>query len=206
MPATWTNTVLPPGAILTAPSDGTIVRWRIVGASGGPFRLRVLTPDGETTYTGAGTGPAQNPTTSGTQTFPASLPIRTGQIVGFDNTGTMDTFASMAAPGATYTDWNPPLADSSTLPYTNPYGADYEIAFNADVRYCVVPALAGKKVGAAKRALAAADCALGEIVRPQKKARRKKAKFVRAESVAAGISISDTAPIALTLGKKHKHR
>ena len=37
MPATWTNTVLPPGGGLKSPSDGTIVRWRIVGASGGPL-------------------------------------------------------------------------------------------------------------------------------------------------------------------------
>ncbi len=66
-----------------------------------PFYLRVVAPVGGTTYTGAGTGPAQFPTTDATETFPASLPIRTGQIVGFDNAGTMDTFSSMAAPGAT---------------------------------------------------------------------------------------------------------
>jgi hypothetical protein len=209
MPSTWTNTVLPAGGTLTSPSDGTIVRWRIVGAGGGPFELRVLTPVGGTTYTGAGTGPPQIPTTDATETFPASLPIRAGQIVGFDNTGSMDTFASMAAPGATYTDWSPPLADGSTLPYTNPYGADYEIAFNADVRYCIVPPLTGMKLGAAKSALAAADCSLGRIVRPnkKKKAKRRKAKFVRAESVAAGTSISDSAPVDLTLGKKrHKKK
>ena len=183
------------------------MRWRIVGAGGGPFELRVLTPVGGTTYTGAGTGPPQIPTTDATETFPANLPIKAGQIVGFDNTGAMDTFASMAAPGATYTDWFPPLADGSSLPYTNPYGAGYEIAFNADVRYCVVPPLTGKKLGAAKQALAAADCALGRIVRPRKKAKRKKAKFVRAESVAAGSSISDAAPVDLTLGKKvHKKK
>lgn len=207
MPSTWTNTVLPPGGTLTSPSNGTIVRWRIVGAGGGPFELRVLAPAGGTAYTGAGTGPPQTPTTGGTETFPASLPITAGQIVGFDNTGAGDTFSSMAAPGATYTDWNPPLADGSSLPYTNPYGADYEIAFNADVRYCVVPPLTGKKLGVAEQALAAADCALGRIVRPKKKAKRKKAKFVRAESVAAGSSISDTAPVDLTLGKKrHKKK
>ncbi len=207
MPSTWTNTALPPGGTLTSPSDGTIVRWRIVGAEGGPFELRVLTPVGGTTYTGAGTGPPQIPTTDATQTFPASLPIKAGQIVGFDSTRAMDMFASMAAPGATYTDWNPPLADGSTIPYTNPYGADYEIAFNADVRYCVVPPLTGMKLGAARRALTAADCAVGRIVRPKQKARRRKAKVVRAESVAAGSSISDTVPIDLTLGKKgHKKK
>lgn len=206
-PSTWTNTVLPPGETLASPIDGTIVRWRIVGASGGPFQLRVLTPVGGTTYMGSGTGPAQVPTTNATQTFPASLPIRAGQIAGFDSSGTMDTFAFQVVPGATYTDWSPPLADGSALPYTNPYGAGGVIAFNADVRYCVVPAVTGKKLGAARRALAAADCALGKIVRPKKKARRKKARFVRTVSVAAGSSISDTAPIDLTLGKKrHKKK
>jgi hypothetical protein len=209
MPATWTNTVLRPGETLTSPSDGTIVRWRIVGATGGPFHLRVLTPVSGTTYTGAGTGPPQIPganPTDATETFPANLAIRAGQIVGFDSAGMMDTFSSLAAPGATYTDWNPPLADGSSLPYTNPYGADYELAFNADVRYCVVPALTGKKLGAAKRALAAADCALGKVARPKKKATRRRAKFVRAESVAAGTSISDTAPVDLTLGKKRQKK
>jgi hypothetical protein len=145
--------------------------------------------------------------TGTTETFPASLPIRAGQIVGFDDTGTTDTFSLMTVPGATYTDWNPPLADGSSLPYTNPYGAGAELAFNADVRYCVVPALTGRKLGAAREALAAADCALRKIVRPKKRARRRKAKFVRAESVAAGTSISDTAPVDLMLGKKrHKKR
>ena len=43
---TWTNTRLAPGANLTSPADGTIVRWRIVEATGGPFYLRVLTPVG----------------------------------------------------------------------------------------------------------------------------------------------------------------
>jgi hypothetical protein len=209
-PATWTNTVLPAGETLTSPRDGTIVRWRIVGATGGPFQLRVLTPVGGTTYTGAGTGPPQVPAanaTDTTETFPASLPIRAGQIVGFDSTGTTDTFSLTTVAGATYTDWVPPLADGSTLPYTNPYGAGAELAFNADVRYCVVPALIGKKLGAARRALAAADCALGRVVRPKKKAKRRKAKFVRAESVAAGTSISDTAPVDLTVGKKrHKKK
>ena len=117
---TWANTGLPPGANLTSPSDGTIVRWRIVGATGGPFRLRVLTPVGGITYTGAGTGPPQTPTTNATETFPANLPIKAGQIVGYDNTNNSDTIAFRTATGATYTDWNPALADGDTLPVYEP--------------------------------------------------------------------------------------
>ena len=202
---TWANTGLPPGANLTSPSDGTIVRWRIVEATGGPFRLRVLTPVGGITYTGAGTGPPVTPTTNATETFPANLPIKAGQIVGYDNTNNSDTIGFTTATGATYTDWNPALADGDTLPYTNPYGANGELGFNADVRYCIVPALTGTKIGAARQALAAADCTVGKIRRPTNKARRKKAKFVRAQSAVAGSSISDTAPIDLVLGKvRHK--
>lgn len=202
---TWANTGLPPGANLTSPSDGTIVRWRIVEATGGPFRLRVLTPVGGITYTGAGTGPPVTPTTNATETFPANLPIKAGQIVGYDNTNNSDAIGFTTATGATYTDWNPALADGDTLPYTNPYGANGELGFNADVRYCIVPALTGTKIGAARQALAAADCTVGKIRRPTKEARRKKAKFVRAQSAVAGSSISDTAPIDLVLGRvRHK--
>ena len=205
LPGTWANTSLPPGANLTSPVDGTIVRWRIVDTTGGPFQLRVLTPVGGTTYTGAGTGPPQTPTTNATETFPANLPIKVGQIVGYDNTNNSDMIGFTTAIGATYTDWTPPLADGSSLPYTNPYGANGEIGLNADVRYCIVPALTGTKIGAARQALTAADCAVGKIRRPTNKARRKKAKFVQAVSAVAGSSISDTAPIDLVLGKKrHK--
>jgi hypothetical protein len=199
---TWTNVALPPGETLASPVDGTIRRWRMIGPAGGPFRLRVLTPAGGTSYTGAGTGPPQTPTTNGTQIFPADLPINAGQIVGFDNLGTTDKVGVQLVTGATYTDWNPALADGESREYTNPYGGGAELGFNADVRYCVVPALAGKKLGAAKQALTAADCALGKITRPKKKAKRKKAKFVRGQSAAPGSSISDTAPIDLRLGKK----
>ncbi len=52
-----------------------------------------------------------------------------------------------------------------------------------------------------------ADCTLGTVKRPKSKAKRKKARFVRSQSIAAGSSISDTAPVDLKLGKKPgKHR
>ena len=45
--ATYLNTALPEkGASLTSPVNGTIVRWRIQDAVGGPFFLRVLRPSG----------------------------------------------------------------------------------------------------------------------------------------------------------------
>jgi hypothetical protein len=42
------------------------------------------------------------------------------------------------------------------------------------------------------------------VKRPKSKSARKKAKFVKSQSVAPGTSISDTAPVDLKLGKKPK--
>ena len=59
---TFTNTTVQAGAKVTSPVTGTIVCWRITDATGGPFRLRVLTLDGGNTYTGVRTSAPQTPT------------------------------------------------------------------------------------------------------------------------------------------------
>jgi hypothetical protein len=46
--------------------------------------------------------------------------------------------------------------------------------FNATVRYCRIPGVIGKKEPAARSALAAADCPVGQILKPKKKAKKKK--------------------------------
>jgi len=49
------NTALPEkGANLSSPVNGLIVRWRLQGAVGGPFTLRVLRPNGSGAYTAVG--------------------------------------------------------------------------------------------------------------------------------------------------------
>ena len=70
---TFTNATEEAGANVTSPVTGTIVCWRLIGATGGPFRLRVLTPDGGNTYTGAGTSAPQTPTGLATQSFATNL-------------------------------------------------------------------------------------------------------------------------------------
>src|SRR5215218_9531688 len=48
-PQTLFNTALPePGATLPSPVNGAIVKWRVQGAVGGPFYLRVLHPTAKT--------------------------------------------------------------------------------------------------------------------------------------------------------------
>ena len=134
-PLTIANPVLTePGAQVASPVDGTIVRWRIEDAAGGPFKLRVLTRVGTTgsTYTGAGTSAPQSPSSLATQTFPADLPIRAGQILGLDNTNGSDQLGRAAVSGTGWVDWEPPLADGATRAAS--VGGAFEFAFNADVQ------------------------------------------------------------------------
>jgi IPT/TIG domain len=129
---TLVNSGLPEsGANVVSPVTGTIVRWRITQATGGPFRLRVLTPDGGTTYTGAGTSAPETPLSAGTQTFATDLSISAGQTIALDNTNASDHIG-IAGPAGANTFWNPPLADGSTQAGT---GTEVgEIGFNADVQ------------------------------------------------------------------------
>jgi len=121
------------GAHVTSPVTGTIVRWRIQ-ASGGPFFLRVLTPDGGSTYTGAGTSAGEVPVSTATQTFTTDLPIKAGQILAIDNSNNSDTLGlSLAAPGSAVCVFLPPVADGSAATALA-CGSGEEVGFNADVQ------------------------------------------------------------------------
>ena len=66
---TFFNTGLPQaGTNLASPVDGAIVSWRIQGASGGPFYLRVLHPNGKGAFEATGTSLPATPTSEGLQT------------------------------------------------------------------------------------------------------------------------------------------
>lgn len=130
--STLVNFGLPePGATVTSPVTGTIIRWRITQATGGPFRLRVLAPNGGTSYTGAGTSSPEAPMTTATQTFTANLPISAGQLIGLDQTMPAEIGVAGVA-GASWGYWDPPLADGE--PRAGSTGSsDTELGFNADV-------------------------------------------------------------------------
>jgi hypothetical protein len=134
---TWVNSQLAePGSSVASPVSGTIVRWRMIGNySGGPFRLRVLRPDGTGKFTGAGTSApfalAPLMQKGGLQTFSTSLPINAGDVIGLDVTsGTEIPVAGVT--GSHVINWNPALpdGDSSAAPYNF---NDVELGFNADV-------------------------------------------------------------------------
>ncbi len=141
-PETFVNTVLPePGALVKSPVEGTVVRWRVLGTTGGPFRLRVLSPNPDGTYTGAGTSSPQTSMTPDLHTFPTSLPIKAGQTIGIDNTHDIGTDKLGVIPLATagLAEWNPALADGSARApklfigeeKDGPLGG--ELGFNADI-------------------------------------------------------------------------
>jgi IPT/TIG domain/PASTA domain len=130
-PGTYTNSLLlETGANVLSPVDGTVVRWRITEASGGPFKLRVLTQV-SAAYMGAGTSAPQSPSNTATQTFTTNLPIQAGQTIGIDDTASSDQLGS-AGSGGNYMWWDPPLPDGQTRRATG--GGGFELGFNADVQ------------------------------------------------------------------------
>jgi hypothetical protein len=131
---TFFNTALPEkGANLTSPVDGAIVRWRLQDASGGPFYLRILRPNGSGGYMAAGTSNAVTPSGPGLQTFTANLPIKAGDLIGVDPTNATDKVGVVEAAGASYGFIFPPPFDGATVA---PSGAvnGKEIEFSAEVQ------------------------------------------------------------------------
>jgi PASTA domain len=177
---TVANSTLPePGANLTSPVTGAIVRWRIMDGSGGPYRLRVLTPGGATAYTGGAASDPETPAGTGVETFTTNLPIQAGQTIGLDNTNPTDGIGDSEFTGAANISWAPGLGLGETRVATGSSGN--ELSFNADVEYsppvapappsgspppvakCVVPKLTGKSLKADRKRLVKAGCRLGKV-------------------------------------------
>jgi hypothetical protein len=201
---TFFNTRLIDGSDAASPVDGTVTSWA-VGRPDGGFSLRVLRQVGADSYA-AFAGDAQrqlvfDPAPSPPQ--PTSLPIKKGDLIALvDGGGTSlahsNTGSSVILPSSAM------VSGPAQSPFSTSDTDNY--AFNATVRYCLVPNVIGKKEAAARAALAAADCPVGQILKPRKKAKRKQAKFVKATSIPAGTAVSDTTPVDLTFGKKPKKK
>jgi hypothetical protein len=127
---TLLNTALPEkGANLISPVNGVIVRWRVQGAKGGPFFLRVLHPTGTGAYTATGTGGAVTPTDAGLQTFTANLPVHSGDLIGIDPTNATDEIGVAEVPGAGFTSIFPTPFDGVTVAAREPKsGAELELS------------------------------------------------------------------------------
>jgi hypothetical protein len=121
-----------------APFDGFIVRWRLsLPVSGGShhYSLRVLHPNGGTSYTGVATGPPQTAPAAGVNvlTLPSPLAIRAGDVLGINcEMGAPSAFSNAAPTATSITNISPPIADGAMASGTGPFPHD-ESLVNADI-------------------------------------------------------------------------
>ncbi len=124
------NTTLPEtGAAVASPVNGEIVRWKVVGAVGGPFTLRVLHPNGAGAYTATGTSQPAKPNGPGIETFPTQLSIRSGDLIAVDSTNPTDEIGVATVAGASYGIFSsPPFEGSTNAPALSKSGQEIELA------------------------------------------------------------------------------
>ena len=196
------NTALPePGATAASPVPGTIINWRVILPSPGGISLVVVKPEAGGAYTPRPGDSYAHTNSTGLQTFPGEgLVVNPGDLIGLWTYGTAAMEAT-SVPGATISKWADPFSYGSSRPPDNTYN-NSELAYNATVEYCLVPKLKGKKLGAAKKALANGGCRVGDVARPKKG----KAKFVKSQGAAPGTALADQAVVALRLGPKPKKK
>lgn len=127
------NTGLPQaGANLASPVDGAVVRWRIQGASGGPFYLRVLHPNGKGAYEASGTSLPATPTDEGLQTFSTNLKIKAGDLIGIDPTSAEDKIGIAETSGASFASIFPTPFDGSIVAPSETFSGK-EVELSAEI-------------------------------------------------------------------------
>jgi hypothetical protein len=123
-----------PGAQLSSPIDGVVVRYRVQASDWGNVALRVLRPAGAGAFDAVGTSiPAF--VGGASDDLPhvqaAQLPIAAGDQIGID---TDDSFALKApVSGGHYGYWSPRLGDTDPPSAPNIGSSDTVALFNADV-------------------------------------------------------------------------
>jgi len=156
-PRTITNLAVGGPDPVSSPVDGLIVGWNVRGAHGGPFHLRLLSPAGGTSFTGAGTSAAATPASTGLEHFSADLPIEAGQAIGID-TGSHDDEIGLSA-GGELAESASPLGEGETFSFFSFSGA--EVDFNAEVQpaptITAVGTSAGPLTGGTKVLITGAD-------------------------------------------------
>jgi hypothetical protein len=138
------NTTLPEtGANLASPVNGAIVRWKVQGAVGGPFTLRVLHPNGTGAFTATGISQPVKPNGTGIETFSTQLPIRSGDLIAVDSTNPTDEIGVADASGAAYGIFSAPPFEGATMAPSQTK-AGQEIELSAEVQ--PAPAITGLSV------------------------------------------------------------
>lgn len=136
-PATVTGTsTADPESSFVSPVDGVVRRWRLIRQNAAEtYALRVLRPTGDGSYTAVATSRIQVASTSATSSFPTSLPIQAGDLIGLEAlTGSPSpSLVAESVPGAKAIFWDDPdLGDGATRPPMEI--ADFEFGFNAEVQ------------------------------------------------------------------------
>src|SRR6185312_8957276 len=102
-----------PGPPVASPVTGTIIRWRVAGATPLPgYAIRVLGRGAGTMFKGAGSSTPVTPSGGGVETFGADVPIKAGEYVGLNvpEGGGIDGIS----PGGQYAVLVPGLADGGS--------------------------------------------------------------------------------------------
>ena len=121
-----------PDANVVSPVDGAIIAWKMLRINSGPYRFRVLSPDGGSSYTAKESSRSILVPPSGEVSFHA-LHIEAGDTVGVDMpVGARLGARPDAGPRAAYAFWVPPLEDGASLPYSATE-TGVELGFNAIV-------------------------------------------------------------------------
>src|SRR6201986_4291808 len=124
------NTTLPEtGANLASPVNGAIVRWKMQGAVGGPFTLRLLPPNGAGAYTATASSQAVTPNGSGIETFSTQLPIRSGDLIAVDSSNATDEIGVATVAGGGYGIFSaPPFEGATNAPAITKSGQEIELS------------------------------------------------------------------------------
>jgi IPT/TIG domain len=130
---TYFNSALEdPDANVTSPIDGAIIALNMEGIGAGiPYRLRILSPDGGSSYTARASSKTIIPDAQGDGKF-RTLLIKAGETVGIDMPAEGKLGGYETGPSSAYAFWVPPLGDGSSLPY-EATKTGRELAFNVEV-------------------------------------------------------------------------
>lgn len=157
---TMFNTAIPErGSNLTSPVSGAIVRWRIQGAKGGPFYLRVLHPNGAGAYSSVGTSGGATPSGTGVQVFAANIPIKAGDQIGIDPTNPTDEIGIAPVANASFGFIFPPPPDGATVAPNGSGSGEIELSAEVQPTPTVsgLSATSGSIVGGTEVTIAGTD-------------------------------------------------
>lgn len=195
---------------IVSPANGIVTEWAVrTGDPDAIYTLRILRPAGTNTFLGAGGSAPQAPVPPGTTDsvirYPApSISIKQGDSIGILQTGApeglpQNTTNGVAANVIANNFGGLPL-DGATAPFMP--DVQHELLLQATVKFCKVPNLKGKKAGAARKALAAADCAAKLSRKPTKK--DKNVGKVTKQKLKPGATAPPGTSVPIVVGKQAK--